>query len=165
MDLKKEDLQPEEELDDDMEESFDDMDDNEEMGENREEEERNDKVIQNKVVFALLCLLMFSLPVLWFFGVGIPVDTDAVFVGNIVETADGKMEVPLQISSSGLAFTVTTQHEEDGVLTLKPRASLVGLHQSGSTTISIKVPAEELKEIWLEGDDENDRLRIWRNEE
>ncbi len=127
------------------------------------ESDENDKVIKNKFAFFLLCLLMFSLPVLWFFGVGIAVDTDAVFVGNIVEQ-EGTVEVPLQISSSGLAFTITTQQEDEGIVSLKPRVSLVGLHHSGSTTVKVKVPADEIKEIWLEGDDENDRLRIWVNE-
>ncbi len=137
--------------------------DREEANDDSESDE-NDKVIKNKFVFFLLCLVMFSLPVLWFFGVGIAVDTDAVFVGNIVEQ-NGTMEVPLRLSSSGLAFTVTRQQEEEGIVTLKPRASLVGLHQSGSTTIKVKAPSSEIKEIWLEGDDENDRLRIWVNEE
>ena len=54
--------------------------------ENDEETEdpKKDRVIQNPFVFLLLCLLMFSLPVLWFFGVGNPVNADEILVGEIV---------------------------------------------------------------------------------
>ncbi len=161
MDQENKNLQSEEIYDE--QDLYDDLKERDETPEQYEEGDRKDKVIANKFIFFLLCLLMFSIPVLWFFGYGIPVDTDAVFVGDIAETQEGTLEVPLRLSSSGLAFTVTTQQEEDGILTLRPRASLVGLHQSGSTTVKVKFPAEELREIWLEGDDENDRLRIWRS--
>ncbi len=128
------------------------------------EEEREDHIIVSKLKIAVLILFIVLIPVLWFFGIGIPVDTDAVFVGDITETEDGSLEIPLHITSSALAFTVTTQQTEEDALILKPRASLVGLHHSGSTAVKVKIPREELSVIYLQGDDESDRLEIWRNE-
>ena len=134
--------------------------------EEQEEDPKKDRVIQNPFVFLLLCLLMFSLPVLWFFGVGNPVNADEVMVGEIVELEDGRLEIPLMIGTgdSAAVFTVTTQKVEGNTLILKPRFSLAGIHHSDRTVVETKVSSDELSEIWIQGDDENDRQRIWVNE-
>ncbi len=131
-----------------------------------EEDTKKDRVIQNPFVFLLLCLLMFSLPILWFFAVGNPVNADEILVGEIVELDNGKLEVPLMIGTgdSAAVFTITTQELEDDTLILKPRFSLAGIHHSDRTTVTTKVSADELSEIWIQGDDKNDRQRIWINE-
>ena len=135
--------------------------------EEEEEDPKKDKVIQNKLVFLLLCLLMFSLPLLWFFGMGNPVNADEILVGDIVELDNGKLESPLMIGTgdSATVFTITTQEVEENILILKPRFSLAGIYHSDHTVVESKVPAAELSEIWIQGDDENDRQRIWVNEE
>lgn len=131
-----------------------------------EEDPKKDKVIQNKFVFVLLCLLMFSLPLLWFFGIGNPVNADAIMVGEIRELTDGKLEIPLMLADSAVAFTITAQDLEDDVLIIKPRFTLCNLlHDSGNVVVTSKAPADKLKEIWIQGDDETDRQRIWINEE
>lgn len=134
--------------------------------EEAEEDPKKDRMIQNPFIFLLLCLLMFSLPVLWFFGVGNPVNADEILVGEITELDDGRLEIPLIIGngSSATVFTITTQDLEDDILILKPRFSLAGIYHSHRTVVESKVPADELKEIWIQGDDENDRQRIWVNE-
>lgn len=141
-------------------------DDDELLDEEQTEDPKKDRVIQNPFVFLLLCLLMFSLPVLWFFGVGNPVNADEILVGEIVELDNGKLEIPLIIcnGSSATVFTITTQEKKEDILILKPRFSLAGIYHSDRTVVETKVPANELKEIWIQGDDENDRQRIWVNE-
>ena len=131
-----------------------------------EEDTKKDRVIQNPFVFLLLCLLMFSLPILWFFAVGNPVNADEILVGEIVELDNGKLEIPLILGngSSATVFTITTQEKEEDILVLKPRFSLAGIYHSHRTVVETMVPADELKEIWILGDDENDRQRIWVNE-
>ena len=131
-----------------------------------EEDPKKDRVIQNPLVFLLLCLLMFSLPILWFFAVGNPVNADEILVGEIVELDNGKLEIPLILGngSSATVFTITTQEKEEDILILKPRFSLAGIYHSDRTVVETKISADELKEIWIQGDDENDRQRIWINE-
>ena len=137
-------------------------DDREEM---EEEDPKKDRVIQNPLTFLLLCLLMFSIPVLWFFGIGNPVNADYIAVGAITSTETGTLEIPLQMLGSAEAFTITTQELEGDILYLKPRFTLVNiLHSSGNTVVETRVPADQLSEIWIQGDDENDRQRIWINE-
>ena len=75
------------------------------------------------------------------------------------------MEIPLMMEGSAVAFTVTTQELEGDSLIIKPRFSLVGLHKSGSVTITTKVPADEVDYIYIQGDDETDRLMVWNNTE
>ena len=137
-----------------------------EQTEEETEDPKKDRVIQNPFVFLLLCLLMFSLPVLWFFAVGNPVNADEILVGEIVELDNGNLEIPLIIGngSSATVFTITTQEKEEDVLILKPHFSLAGIYHSHRTVVETKVSADELKEIWIQGDDENDRQRIWVNE-
>lgn len=160
MSLEENKEQLEERIDDDFDEE------NRMSMEEEEEDPKKDKVIQNKLVFLLLCLMTFSLPLLWFFGVGNPVNADEVMVGEIMELSDGRLEIPLMLEGSVVAFTVTSQEVEDDVLIIKPRFTLVNiLHDSGNTVITSKTPADELREIWIQGDDENDRHRIWINEE
>lgn len=125
------------------------------------EDNKNDKVIISKIRFILLCLAVFMIPVLWFLGVGIPVDTDEISVGEIVQAEDGTLQIPLSIHSSAIAFTITTQEIQGNSLIIKPRASLVGIHHSGSTLISTKFSGDEFNEIYIQGDDENDRLKIY----
>ncbi len=139
-------------------------DENEE--EELEEDPKKDRVIQNPLRFLLLCLLMFSLPVLWFFAVGNPVNAEDILVGEITELEDGKLNIPLIIGngSSATVFTITTQDLEEDTLILKPRFSLAGIYHSHRTVVETKVPADKLKEIWIQGDDENDRQRVWVNE-
>ena len=131
-----------------------------------EEDPKKDRVIQNPFVLLLLCLLMFSLPILWFFAVGNPVNADEILVGEIVEMDNGKLEIPLILGngSSATVFTITTQEKEEDILILKPRFSLAGIYHSHRTVVETKISADELKEIWIQGDDENDRQRIWVNE-
>ena len=131
-----------------------------------EEDPKKDRVIQNPFVFLLLCLLMFSLPILWFFAVGNPVNADEILVGEIAELDNGKLEIPLILGngSSATVFTITTQEKEEDILILKPRFSLASIYHSHRTVVETKISADELKEIWIQGDDENDRQRIWINE-
>lgn len=138
----------------------------EERSEEEAEDPKKDRVIQNPFTFLLLCLLVFSLPILWFFAVGNHVNADDVLVGEIVELDNGKLEIPLIIGngSSATVFTITTQEKEEDILILKPRFSLAGIYHSHRTVVETKVPADELQEIWIQGDDENDRQRIWINE-
>ena len=128
---------------------------------NQDENNKNDKVIISKIRFILLCLAVFMLPVLWFFGIGIPVDTNEISVGEIVQTEDGTLKIPISIHSSAIAFTVTTQEIQGNSLIIKPRGSLVGIHHSGSTVISTKFSVDEFDDVYLQGDDENDRLKIY----
>ncbi|MBP1582046.1 MAG: hypothetical protein J6A26_06595 [Oscillospiraceae bacterium] len=155
----KEEYRPENELweEDDL--------DAEHQQEDSEEEEKKDHVIANKLAFVVLCIFVFLIPVLWFFGIGYPVNADGVFVGEIRQTEEGKLEIPMMLEGSAVAFTITTQELEEDRLILKPRFALVGLHQSGSTTVETKVPADELQEVWIQGDDENDRQLIWEKED
>lgn len=130
-----------------------------------EDDPKKDRVIQNKLLFVVLCFVVFMVPVLWFFGVGNPVNADGVFVGNITRLEDGRLEIPMMLEGSAVAFTITTQELEEDTLLLKPRFSLVGLHKSGSVTITTKVPVDEVDYIYIQGDDESDRLMIWNNTE
>ncbi len=130
-----------------------------------EEDPQKDKVIKNKLLFVLLCFVVFMIPVLWFFGVGNPVNADGILVGNITRLEDGRLEIPLMMEGSAVAFTITTQELDGDILLIKPRFSLVGLHKSGSTTITTKVPVDEIAYIYIQGDDETDRLMIWNNTE
>jgi len=130
-----------------------------------EEDPKKDRVIQNKLLFVGLCIVVFLLPVLWFFGIGYPVNADGVFIGNITQLEDGRLEIPLMLEGSAVAFTITTQDLEEDALLIKPRFSLVGLHKSGSVTITTKVPVGEVDYIYIQGDDESDRLMIWNNTE
>ncbi len=152
------------------EEEFDEEYDYDDEWEDREEEfeeedPKKDRVIQNPLTFLLLCFLMFSIPVLWFFGIGNPVNADYIAVGEITTTEQGTLQIPLMMMGSAEAFTITTQELEGDILYLKPRFTLVNvLHSSGGTVVETKVPADELSEIWIQGDDENDRQRIWVSE-
>lgn len=127
------------------------------------EDPKKDRVIHNPLAFLVLCFLVFSLPILWFFGIGNPVNADEIFVGDIVELDNGKLEIPLMIGNgdSATVFTITTQDIENDILILKPRFSLAGIYHSDRTVVESKVSAEEIREIWIQGDDETDRQRIW----
>ncbi len=150
---------------DELDELYDELYDDEEQQNEIEEDPKKDRVIQNPLVFLLLCLLVFSLPVLWFFAVGNPINTDGIYVGEIIKTEQGTLEIPLGMMGSATAFTITTQTLEDDTLIIKPRFSLVGIHKSGTTTIETKVPADEVDYIYIQGDDENDRLLVWNSTE
>lgn len=139
-----------------------DMEMNPEM---EEDDPKKDKVIQNKLLFLLICIVVFFVPVLWFFGIGYPINADGVYVGSITQLQDGRLEIPLTMEGSAVAFTITTQELEGDSLIIKPRFSLVGFHKSGSTTIITKVPVDEVDYIYIQGDDENDRLMVWNNTE
>ena len=54
-----------------------------------EDDPKKDKVIQNKLLFVGLCIVVFLIPVLWFFGVGNPVNADGIFIGDITTLEDG----------------------------------------------------------------------------
>ena len=146
-------------------EDYDDDDEWDDREEIEEEDPKKDRVIQNPLAFLLLCFVMFSIPILWFFGIGNPVNADYIAVGKISTTETGTLEIPLQMIGSAEAFTITTQELEGDILYLKPRFTLVNiLHSSGNTVVETKVPADQLSEIWIQGDDETDRQRIWVNE-
>lgn len=147
-------------------EEYDDMDEFDEREEEEAEEDpKKDRMIQNPLTFLLLCFLMFSIPILWFFGIGNPVNADYIATGDITVTEEGTLRIPLMMIGSAEAFTITTQELEGDVLYIKPRFTLVNvLHSSGSTVVETKVSADELSEIWIQGDDESDRQRIWVNE-
>lgn len=142
------------------------MDEERELDMEMEEDDpKKDRVIQNKLLFLLLCLLVFCIPVLWFFGVGFPANADHVWVSQVRELEDGRIELTLDMSDSAFAYTMVTQSVEDNMLLIKPRVSLVGLHRSGRTTVTTKVPVDELAYIYIQGDDENDRQLVWNGTE
>lgn len=150
---------------DELDELYDELYEDREQPQEEEEDPKKDRVIQNPLVFLLLCLLVFSLPVLWFFGMGNPINTDGIYVGEITRTEEGTLEIPLGMTGSATAFTVTTQTVEDDALIIKPRFSLVGIHKSGTIVIETKVPADEVDYIYIQGDDESDRLLVWNSTE
>ncbi len=149
---------------DDLDELYDELYDEEQQNE-IEEDPKKDRVIQNPLVFLLICLLVFSLPVLWFFAVGNPISTSGIYVGEIVRTEQGTLEIPLGMFGSATAFTITTQTLEDNALIIKPRFSLVGIHKSGTTLIETKVPVDEVDYIYIQGDNKQDRLLVWNSTE
>lgn len=130
-----------------------------------QEEEKDEGIHFSKLKVALLALFLLALPLLYYFGVGFPISLEGVHVGDIAPQEDGFLEVPLTMSHSALAFTVTTQQLEDGDVIIKPRASLVGLHKSGSTVVRVKVPTKDLQRLYLQGDDESERILLWDNTE
>ncbi len=152
---------------DELDELYDELDElyDDNQAEMEEEDPKKDKVIQNKMKFLLLCLLVFSLPVLWFFAVGNPISTNGVYVGEVIETEQGTLNIHLGMVGSATAFTVTTQEVEGDTLIIKPRFSLVGIHKSGVTNIETKVPVDEVDYIYIQGDDETDRILVWNSTE
>ena len=126
-----------------------------------EDDPQKDKVIKNKMLFLLLCIAIFLLPVLWYFGIGYPVNADGIFIGSITTLEDGRLEIPMTLEGSAVAFTFTTQKLEGDSLIIKPRFSLVGIHKSGVTTITTKVSADEVDYIYIQGDNKADRLLVW----
>ena len=151
---------------DEMDELYDEFsDDDRQPQEDEDDDPRKDRVIQNKFKFLLLCLLVFCIPVLWFFGVGNPISTDGVYVGEIRKTEQGTLEIPLGMTGSASAFTITMQELEGDTLIIKPYFTLVGIHKSGTTVIETKVPVDEVDYIYIQGDNESDRVLVWNNTE
>lgn len=111
---------------------------------NQQEErapEKEEPIIRSKVKFAALILAVFLIPVLGFLAIGMAAEPQSLMVGDIQTLEDGRLEIPLSTPSSALAFCMVGQQEQDNVLTLKPRLSLVSfLHDDGSVTVQTKKP-------------------------
>ena len=105
------------------------------------------------------------MPILWFFAVGSPISTNGIYVGEVIETEQGTLNIHLGMAGSATAFTITTQEVEGDTLIIKPRFSLVGIHKSGVTNIETKVPVDEVDYIYIQGDDETDRILVWNSTE
>ncbi len=145
---------PSEELDPDTEKASED--------DSEEAASPDPPIIRSKFAFAALILIVVMVPILGFLGIGIPADTDSLFVGSIVAQEDGTLKIPIHTTSSSLAFCMTTQKFEEGALYLKPRLSFSSfLHQSGSTHVVTKHPADRLTAIYLQGSSNEDLLQIW----
>jgi len=139
------------------------QDENRTLSGEEPENETEERIHVSKLKVALLALFLLALPLLYYFGVGFPINLEGVNVGSISVQEDGYLNVPLTMNQSALAFTITTQQQKDGDVIIKPRASLVGLHKSGSTVVRVKVPLEDLGRLYLQGDDENERILLWDN--
>lgn len=140
------------------------MDVEQQVSEQQEEQvpEKEEPMIRSKVKFAALILVVFLIPVMGFLTIGMAAEPQELAVGKIQTLEDGRLEIPLSTSSSGLAFCMVGQQEKDAVLTLKPRLSLVSfLHSDGSVQVQTKKPADQLTAVFLEGTENEPPRQIW----